>query len=263
MPKTTTKQLAANQTNAALSTGPRTPLGKARSSQNARKHSFTGSDFSIIKIEDRDAVSLLRADLISVYRPVNSQELFAVERLALAQHNLLRISRFETGLFTAALNRALFNPAEEQPFVPLHDELQVDAQESRVQNRYYCLAHGFHSMNRENAATWALFLRYQTQAERHYRRAVEEFERLKALRPQLPNEDLANEDLPNEPISAAEPEQNPATFARENEPISDSETGVSYGEHDVTANAITSRRISRDRALDRDDSGDRATGQED
>jgi len=30
--------------------------------------------------------------------------------------------------------------------------------------------------------TWSLFLRYQAQAERHYRRAVEEFDRLKALR---------------------------------------------------------------------------------
>ena len=44
-----------------------------------------------------------------------------------------------------------------------------------------------------------MFLRYQAQAERNYRRAVEEFERLKALRPDLPPE-LPNEELPNEPI---------------------------------------------------------------
>ena len=75
-----------------------------------------------------------------------------------------------------------------------------------MQNRYYCLAHGFHSMNRENAATWALFLRYQTQAERQYRRAVEEFERLKALRPEL-----ENSETPNEPISI--PETDPPSCA--------------------------------------------------
>jgi hypothetical protein len=93
MPKTTTKSLAANRTNAALSTGPRSPLGKTRSSQNARKHSFAGTDFAIVKIEDREAVDRLRADLLAVYQPVNSQEIFAVERIALCQHNLLRISR--------------------------------------------------------------------------------------------------------------------------------------------------------------------------
>ena len=62
----TTKQFAANQTNAKNSTGPRSPLGKARSSQNARKHLFAGTDFSIIKIEDLESVDRLLADLISV-----------------------------------------------------------------------------------------------------------------------------------------------------------------------------------------------------
>jgi hypothetical protein len=41
-----------------------------------------------------------------------------------------------------------------------------------------------------------LFLRYKVQTEREYRRALEDFERLKALR----------HELPNEPISGAEPE---------------------------------------------------------
>jgi len=219
MPKTTPKQLTANRTNAKNSTGPLTALGKARSSQNARKHSFNGTDFAIIKIEDRDAVSLLRADLLAAYQPVNSQEAFAVERIALAQHNLLRIARFEAGLFTHALNRALFHVENETPFVPLHEDLNGDPEvvkeETRVQNRYYCLATGFHHMNRENASTWALFLRYQAQAERHYRRAIEEFDRLKSLRPQLPNDDWRNE-----PIFDAEPQENTPTSASKNEPIS-------------------------------------------
>ncbi len=211
MSNTSDKQIAANQANASRSTGPRTPEGKARASRNARKHAFAGTDFTIIKIEERESVDRLLADLFAVYQPVNSQEAFAVERIALAQHNLLRIARFETGLFTASLNRALIEPAEEAPFVPLHEDFRVDAEENRVQNRYYCLATGFHHMNRENSATWALFLRYQNQAERHYRRAIEEFERLKALR----------HVLPNEPIFSAEPEENTAASAPQNEPISE------------------------------------------
>ena len=44
--------------------------------------------------------------------------------------------------------------------------------------------------------SWSLALRYHAQAERHYRRAIEEFKRLKALRPELPNE----------PVLEAQPE---------------------------------------------------------
>jgi hypothetical protein len=36
--------------------------------------------------------------------------------------------------------------------------------------------------------SFTLLLRYQAQAERHYRRAIEEFDRLKALREELANE---------------------------------------------------------------------------
>ena len=81
----TDKQLAANRANAAQSTGPRSPEGKARSAQNARKHGFTASTFAVVRLEDLDEVARLREDAIAVYQPVNSQELFAVERIALAQ----------------------------------------------------------------------------------------------------------------------------------------------------------------------------------
>jgi hypothetical protein len=43
--------------------------------------------------------------------------------------------------------------------------------------------------------SFTLLLRYQAQAERHYRRAIEEFDRLKALRGELPNEPITDPDL--------------------------------------------------------------------
>jgi hypothetical protein len=58
--------------------------------------------------------------------------------------------------------------------------------------------------------SWALFLRYSAQAERHYRRAVEEFERLKALRTKLQIE----------PTLEHQPEEDAIAYAPENEPIS-------------------------------------------
>ena len=47
--------------------------------------------------------------LIHIYQPVNSQELWAIERLALAQQALDRCSRAEVGMYTACLNLSLIH----------------------------------------------------------------------------------------------------------------------------------------------------------
>jgi hypothetical protein len=195
------KQLAANRANAAKSTGPRTAPGKARSAQNARKHGFTASTFAVVRLEDLQEVAHLKEDLVALYQPVNSQELFALERLALAQQALLRAARLEAGLFTTALNSAcdcLGSPIElMNPELAGNGDIEI----TRQQNRNYLLGEGFQQMARKSNS-WSLFLRYQAQAERHYRRAVEEFERLKALR-----DELSNGGLPNKPIFEPQPEQ--------------------------------------------------------
>ena len=178
------KRLAANRANAARSTGPRTPEGKARSAQNARKHGFAGSSYAVIRLEDVESVARLRADLIAVYQPVNSQELFAIERMALAQQSLLRAAQLEASLFTLGMNDVVTNYA-----IHLETELTNGQKISYGQNRGYYMAEGFRQLiARGKGDPWRLFLRYQAQAERQYRRALEEFERLKTLRGELPNE---------------------------------------------------------------------------
>jgi hypothetical protein len=191
------RRLAANRANASKSTGPRTPRGKARASGNARKHGFTAATFAVVRLEDLEEVARLREDLIPDYRPVNAQELFAIERLALAQQSLLRVARLEAGLFTAGMNDTL-DPLND-PVNLMNPEMagNGDVEITRAQNRNLLLALGFRkTADRSNA--WGLFLRYQVQAERNYRRAVEDFERLKSKR----------DDLPNEPIIPAQPEEN-------------------------------------------------------
>ena len=185
----TTAQVFANRENSKFSTGPRTPEGKARSAQNSRKHGFTASHFAVVRLEDLQEVDHLRADLIAIYQPVNSQELFAIERIALAQQAMLRIARLESGLLTSCLNEALDTSG--QLFIGMSQDLvgHGDIEITKAQNRNYALADGFQRMtSNKRSNTWPLFLRYKVLTEREYRRAKEEFESLKALRHELPNE---------------------------------------------------------------------------
>jgi hypothetical protein len=73
-----------------------------------------------------------------------------------------------------------------------------DIEITRQQNRNYCIAEGFRRIAKESNAI-GLMLRYRAQAEREYRRAVEDFDRLKFLRAQMPNE-------PNVGVEPPEPE---------------------------------------------------------
>jgi hypothetical protein len=187
--KISEKRLAANRANADRSTGPRTPEGKSRSAQNARQHGFTAAKFAVVRLDELDALANLRADAIATYQPVNSQELYAVERLALAQQALLRCSELEAGLHTAALNETITNGAF--PTNLLSPDLTIGVPVAAAQNRALCLAVGFQRLNTKSDS-WKLFLRYQAQTERNYRRAVEELERLRALRSELPNEPIAD-----------------------------------------------------------------------
>jgi len=160
------KQLAANRANATQSTGPRSPEGKARSAQNARKHGFTASTFAVVRLDELDEVALLR------------------------------VERLHTGMATTFLNEAL--DGNGRPLMGISPELVNDDNEiTKAQNRNYLFAEGFHRLNKYSNS-FTLFLRYQAQTERLYRRAIDEFNRLKALR----------HELPNEPISDTQPEAN-------------------------------------------------------
>jgi hypothetical protein len=101
------EQFAANRANAASSTGPRTTDGKARSSQNARKHGFAAAAYTVPRLEDIEEVAELRQSAIESYKPANSQELYAIERIAITQQAMNRAARLEAGTFTTCLNDVL------------------------------------------------------------------------------------------------------------------------------------------------------------
>jgi hypothetical protein len=127
---------------------------------------------------------------------------------------MLRASRLESGIFTLCLNETIDEC--DRPLTLLNKVLfNNDIEYSKPQNRNYCAAEGWNSIaKRSNALT--LFLRYQAQAERQYRRAIEDFDRLKSLRHELPNE-------PNYDPQPLQPQQteptSPADPVDETDPI--------------------------------------------
>src|ERR1700693_789547 len=91
----------ANAANACLSTGPRTGEGKARSSQNARKHGLTAAQL-VIAPEDRQEFDELLAQLQTEIRPEGVLQQILFDRLVASAWNLNRILCMEAKLTASA-----------------------------------------------------------------------------------------------------------------------------------------------------------------
>ena len=101
----TPAQIVANQTNAQLSTGPTSPVGKAKSSLNAVKTGLTGRTV-LLPSEDAALYEQHVARFMQQYEPVGDEEQTLVQSLADTQWRLLRIPSLEAGIY--ALGRLEF-----------------------------------------------------------------------------------------------------------------------------------------------------------
>ena len=100
----TEAQINANRENAKQSTGPRTPEGKARSSQNALKHGLLAAD-SVIPGEDPAEFDRHLTLFENTYVPKNYIEREIVRQIADAAWRMQRLSRIETTAITVAMAR--------------------------------------------------------------------------------------------------------------------------------------------------------------
>ena len=82
--------------------GPRTPWGKARSSQNAVKHGLC-AQAAIIEGEDPVELEAMHAEFLNDERPQTATERLLVERIVMAGWRLRRAGRYEAHLVTANL----------------------------------------------------------------------------------------------------------------------------------------------------------------
>jgi hypothetical protein len=98
----TAAQITANQHNASLSTGPKTPEGKAAAARNATKHGLSGA-FTVLPHEDQEEFDILLACLRDEFHPTNQHETFLVEQMAQSRWRLARGQRLETAVFDQML----------------------------------------------------------------------------------------------------------------------------------------------------------------
>jgi hypothetical protein len=93
----------ANRANALLSTGPRTAVGKQRSSQNALTHGLT-SRSPVLATEDSAAYQLHCRQFFDEYKPATPTETHLTQELADTAWRLNRIPSLEAALLDRAAN---------------------------------------------------------------------------------------------------------------------------------------------------------------
>ncbi len=87
---TSLAQTKANQQNAKKSTGPKTPAGKARVSQNALTHGIYAS-IPLLPGENQDKLSQLADDINAAFAPTDAMEVSIVERIIIGTIRQIRL----------------------------------------------------------------------------------------------------------------------------------------------------------------------------
>ena len=163
------KQIDANRANAQLSTGPRTPDGKAASSLNALKHGLTAS-LAVIPGEDTALFDQALQAFLDHLQPVGPVETVLVQQIAMASWRLTRLRALETGLFKMRL-------IDERRSID-RDYVNLSPHE-RLACVFYRECQG-----RDAFSTLG---RYESRIERAFYRALHELQRLQAARAQPPS----------------------------------------------------------------------------
>jgi hypothetical protein len=99
----TDQQIAANRLNAQLSSGPKSPEGRKRSSMNALRHGLTGQ-ITTMTDEDRTAHDNFTKALIHDLAPKGAMETQLAQRIATDSWRLNRASAVEDNLFALGLH---------------------------------------------------------------------------------------------------------------------------------------------------------------
>ena len=185
-------RIDANRRNAQKSTGPRTPEGKARSSQNALRHGLASiSHHSFLAADDRTAFERMLAGYIRIYQPAHADEIDLLTDAVFCKWRQQRAWSAEAQLIEMAV---ALNQHDLQKKLP---KANVAAQ----------VANGFtHSAEQTQPLR-----RYEAQLHRQYLRNLKELRDLQASRLDLEPtlDELYPDDSPNEPKPTPTPAPHP------------------------------------------------------
>jgi len=98
---------AANQRNAQLSTGPRTPEGKQRSSQNALTHGLFADTHLVLPGESQAAHDTLQKQFEDSLQPSDAVEASIVERMIANRWKLCRLKDLESKIYEHGARAAI------------------------------------------------------------------------------------------------------------------------------------------------------------
>jgi hypothetical protein len=161
--------------NGARSQGPKTPEGKARSSQNALRHGLT-ADYNVLPTESLDDFQILLQAHVDRYRPADAVEMELVQTMAIARWRLRRIGIIESGMFENEIERSRV-------------QLDMLCEHLHDDNR---LAMAFRTLANEGKAL-TLLMRYESSLNRTYDRALKQLA------------ELQSQQVQNEPTEPASP----------------------------------------------------------
>jgi hypothetical protein len=177
------RRTLASRANGARSRGPKTPQGKERSAQNARRHGLLARCI-VLQTESTDAFQAIMTEYIRRFQPADDVEMALVEEMAAAFWRQRRCWAIETRLFDNAIET----------------DLSADSI-GRIAGAFSTLA---------AAPSLALTHRYETRLHNIYQRALRSLLLLRAERvPNEPNPDSEHgQDTPEpgEPESPPQPD---------------------------------------------------------
>ncbi len=175
---TSDAKIAANRANAARSTGPKTPEGKAVSSMNALKHGLTARRVVVLNDPDEDPAQFdhLLDELIDEHQPDGVTERFLVERIATCYWRLRRALRYEAQSAADRLLARQQDPSGQTPAGPAADPLS-------------------------DGGPIVTLIRYESMIDRQLNRAMAQLDYLRQIRPMV-----VRQTSPVAPSAAGDPD---------------------------------------------------------
>jgi len=171
---TTMTQFLANRRNAQRSTGPKTPAGKTRSSQNAVQHGLRASEI-ITVLESTVEFQILQAALFEEWKPRSLTEEIEVGRLARVIWQRNRAERALNELLNSEICSAIESRAERDPGT---NHFVLDVVKKKLRKNSVGIGSALCRLS-GNGDKLSTAMRYMAQWERAAERSVQTLRRLK------------------------------------------------------------------------------------